>query len=86
MSIYYTVNVVHKKNANILNKYLPRKSKIIVNKNILQSETQNETNYELESHTFLPPFIINSQEDAFISHLEIRIDSYYACVDFVETS
>ena len=58
------------------NKYLPRKSKLIIDRNTMQSDTPVKLNYELESHTFLPPFFVGSPEDSFMSHLEMRIDSY----------
>jgi len=59
------------------NKYLPRKSKLIVDYNTSCMETPIKSTYELESHTFLPPFFAGSPEDSFMSHLEMRIGSYW---------
>jgi len=59
------------------NKYLPRKSKLIVDRNTIQIDSPRKTNCELESNTFLPPFFVGSPEDSFMSHLEMRIDSYW---------
>ena len=58
------------------NKYLPRKSKLIKDSNTSQTDTPTKPIYELESHTFLPPFFVGSPEDSFMSHLEMRIESY----------